>query len=172
MAEEPNDTVTLLKYLPKEQHPEFLAYVKELVHRPQNYGDIDYEFLGFIDDYVNYAALLQRKVDIHESLKDNPLGIRPPKGPITVYDVGCAHALQHLVFDPRIHYVGIDVHEDPPPRFFRPNCTFIKGKFGNIADTLNVDRESAYGIANMSLAYVCQEDLPIFDRTFKRKFVL
>jgi hypothetical protein len=161
---------TILKYVSPERRDALLKYISALIDREgYNY---DHTFLGFIDDYIHYAELLQRKVDLRDVVDPfaGQKGFRPKKPPITVYDVGCAAAIQHLVFDPRIHYVGIDCF-GPEPEFFRENCTFIKGKFGDIVHTLKVNPDD-FGIANMSLAYTCTEDLPIFDRTFRRKFVL
>jgi hypothetical protein len=162
---------TLLKYVPPENRTDFSKYVNDLI------ASADYEFdptfLGFISDYIAFASILDRKVDIHESRPPWDRD-RSPRAPLTIYDVGCGGALQHLVFDSRIHYVGIDMIAEPEPKFFRPNCRFVKGRFSDIVESLQIDRQSAIGIANMSLLYFETDDsaLALFDRTFRRKFVL
>ena len=160
---------TLLEYVASDRRNDLLRHVRDLCDREcYNY---DHTFLGFISDYIHYADLILRQVETHEHLQT----FFPGKGKkvpfhITVFDVGCAAALQHLVFDPRIHYVGIDIQERAPA-FFRPNCTYIRGTFGDIVDQLKVGPDD-FGIANMSLLYGSREDLPAFDRVFTRKFVL
>ncbi len=157
----------LLKFVPQDRHEEFKTYVHEIVEDPHYAGTIDGTFLGFICDYINYAKLIERRLSTH----NHPLGGGPERPPLTVYDVGCAMGFQHVVFDERIHYVGIDMGTQPEPKFFRKNCTFVRGRFSTIVDQLKIRRDCAIGIANMSLFYTCTDDLPIFDRTFGRKFV-
>ena len=148
---------TLLQYVAESRRKEFVSYVERLIAEDEGCG-IDPSFLGFICDYEQYAKLLERKADVH-----NPYPASwgyPIEPPLTVYDVGCASALQHVVFDERIHYVGIDIgHGCPDPKFFRPNCTFVRGRFADVVDKLDVHPQSAIGIANMSLYYTCTEDL-------------
>ena len=165
---------TLLKYVSAERRQDLLDYVSVLFDEEGH--SYDHTFLGFISDYIHYAELLQRKVEMRDvDPFEGRIGFRAKRPPITVYDVGCAAALQHLVFDSRIHYVGIDIRArtkpDDGPMIFRDNCTFIKGKFGDVVDQLKVNPDDV-GIANMSLIYTCGQDLPVFDRTFRRKFIL
>lgn len=163
---------TLIKYVSEERKPGFFDYVRELIESASY--EFDASFVGFISDYSAYAQILNRKVEIHDIRLpwSDPHVKRPP---MTIYDVGCGGALQHLVFDPRIHYVGIDVLRHPEPKFFRDNCRFVSGRFSEIVDSLGIDRQSAIGIANMSLLYYETSDpaaLELFNRTFLRKFVL
>lgn len=160
---------TLIKYVAPERRADFSKYVNELIESADY--EFDATFLGFISDYIAFATILNRKVDIHES---RPPWDNRPKPPLTIYDVGCGGALQHLVFDPRIHYVGIDMIGEPEPKFFRENCRFVKGRFSDVVESLKIDGRSAVGIANMSLLYFETDDsaLALFDRTFRRKFVL
>ena len=166
-----SDYAKLVRYLPEDQKQEFHNYIKELIDLPENFGQIDGDFLGFIDDYINYAQILQRKVDVYNM----DLFDRRPKKPLVVYDVGCNIALQHLVFDHRIHYMGIDCCPEERLRtsqFFRSNCTFIRGRFSELVESLKVDPWRSIGIANMSLLYGPGHDLGVFDQTFRTKFVL
>ena len=160
---------TLLTFVPDERKKEVRDHVLDVC---KNGCDIDTSFIGFICDYINYAAVLERKLFSHEiDTSRFTGGPAQKKPPLTVYDVGCASAFQHLVFDPRIHYVGIDVGHEP--QFFRDNCRFVQGRFADVADQLNIDSEYAIGIANMSLFYLGQpDDWEAFDRLFRRKFVL
>jgi len=136
----------LLPYVAQERRKEFASHVCDLVDGDECFG-IDHTFLGFMCDYVNYAHLLRRKAEMHNF---DPLAGKPgfPKllPPITVFDVGCATALQHVVFDPRIHYVGIDCGIRKP-RFFRDNCTYVEGKFSDIVSQLDIHPQTAIGIA-------------------------
>jgi len=160
---------TLLMYVSEARRKDFLAYASDLI------DSADYEFdpgfVGFISDYIAYAHILNVKAELQE--------FRPPwssqkKAPLTVYDVGCGGALQHLVFNERVHYVGIDMIGEPEPKFFRDNCRFVKGRFSEVLPSLGIERDSAVGIANMSLLYFRTDDdaLDLFDRTFKRKIIL
>ena len=159
----------LIPYVADDRVKEFVVYCNDLISNDAGFG-IDHDFVGFIDDYINYAQILKRKVDVHNF---EPFGGRAANSPITVYDVGCATALQHLVFDPRIHYVGIDFGGTPRPKFFRDNCMFVEGGFRDVVHDLKIDPQNAIGIANMSLFYLgSPEDNALFDRTFLRKFVL
>jgi len=160
---------TLLTYVSKERRGDLFRYVDEVIEHDDY--EFDYQFLGFIVDYINYAAILKRKVDVHEMRAPWD---KDPVPPITVYDVGCSNALQHLVFDPRIHYVGIDMIGEPEPQFFRDNCRFVQGRFSDVAAGLKIDPRNSVGIANMSLLYFVSDDdaIGLFDRTFRQKFVL
>ncbi len=160
---------TLIKYVTPEYRKDFSKYVNELIDSADYAFDVT--FLGFISDYIHYAGLLERKVSIHDTC---PPWDKAPKPPLTIYDVGCGGALQHLVFDPRIHYVGIDMIGEPEPRFFRPNCRFVKGRFSEVVESLKIDPRNSIGIANMSLLYFAPDDdaVQVFDRTFRQKFVL
>jgi hypothetical protein len=162
---------TLIKYVTPERRADFSKYVDELIDSADY--EFDPTFLGFISDYIAFASILNRKADIHDA---GQFWDKKPRSipPLTVYDVGCGGALQHLVFDPRIHYVGIDMIGKPEPRFFRDNCRFVKGRFSDVVKGLNIHCESAIGIANMSLLYFRTDDdaLALFDQTFRRKIVL
>jgi len=70
--------------------------------------------------------------------------------------------------------VGIDMIGEPEPKFFRDNCRFVKGRFSDVVEGLKIDGHNSIGIANMSLLYFETDDnaLALFDRTFRRKFVL
>jgi hypothetical protein len=161
----------LLPYVSEDKRKDFDRYVNELIESAP-YA-FDFDFLGFISDYADYASLLRRKADAHDHLSW-PGDRSSASPPLTVYDIGCGGALQHLLFDSRIHYVGIDTLGTPEPKFFRGNCRFIKGKFSDVIKTLDIDRHDAVGIANMSLLYFSSEDpcTELFDRTFRTKFVL
>jgi hypothetical protein len=106
MTPDPHTLEGLLPYVEEGRRQEFSSYVDQLIETDECFG-IDHSFLGFMGDYVQYAALLLRKVDVHDAPWDRQ---RPL---LTVYDVGCATALQHVVFDPRILYVGIDMGDQP-----------------------------------------------------------
>jgi len=160
---------TLLTYVAQDRRNDLIRYADELI-KSADY-EFDPDFLGFISDYIAYAHILNVKAELQE--------FRPPwssqkKAPLTVYDVGCGGALQHLVFNERVHYVGIDMIGEPEPKFFRDNCRFVKGRFSEVLPSLGIERDSAVGIANMSLLYFRTDDdaLDLFDRTFKRKIIL
>lgn len=174
---EPPAIDLLLPYVAEGRRAEFRAYVDEYLR--DNETGLDHGYLGFLDDYVNYASLLVRKASIqgaghgamHHMLGTKRCADCPP--PLTVYDVGCGSAFQHVLFDPRIRYVGIDHGGRREPRFFRDGCTYIRATFSDIVEALAVDPENSIGIANMSLYYMHPEgDLAVFDRTFRRKFIL
>jgi len=157
----------LLRRVPDDRREDFIEYVEKLVCEDDSVG-IDMSFLGFIEDYENFAQLLVRKADIRE------MGARMgwEKQRLTVYDVGCCLALQHVLFDPRINYVGIDIMKETP-RFFRDGCTFIQGRFSDVVGQLAINPTTAIGISNMSLLYGSPaEESALFDRTFRKKFVL
>ena len=158
----------LASKLPEEKRAEFRALVNAAEDSPG--CDIDDGFLGFIEDYVDLAAIIERHT------------IRWPEGtgPIflaqhtwTVYDVGCASGFQHVLFPFAVRYVGIDGwFPNGLPTPLLPNAEFIHGRFADIADSLKVEREWSFGIANMSLAYLGrQDDLEAFDRLFLHKFM-
>lgn len=174
MTEDDNcGLATLLRFVPDDRKDAVRAHVLDVCNNWNVYHcDIDPSFIGFLSDYIHYADLLDRTVKTHDvDLSPITKQPTPKKPPLTVYDVGCAGAFQHLIFDPRIHYVGIDVGHEP--RFFRENCTFVQGRFADVADQLDVDPRYAVGIANMSLFYMGRDDdWAAFDRLFRRKFVL
>jgi hypothetical protein len=163
---------TLLRYVPEGRHKEFLAYVKKVIDEDEGCS-FDGTFLGFIEDYINYAGLLKRKANVHND--GPPWWNKTKQPPLTVYDVGCCLALQHLVFDSRIHYVGIERSKRvPEPKFFRDNCKFVRGGFKDVVGELNVHYDTSIGISNMSLLYdqPDPEEQALFDKTFRFKFVL
>lgn len=169
-----DDHAALLRgHVSEDRRADFDRHIAWLIKNDEWYS-IDASYLGFMDDYVNIASLVERKVVINDfqfPFGDTP---RPKNPPITVYDVGCATALQHVLFDPRSHYVGIDIGgKAPDPVFFRDHCRFIRGRFANVIGSLDIDRERAIGVANMSLLYHAgPEELALFDRTFRRKIIL
>ena len=61
---------TLLKYVSEDRRKDFLDYVSVLFDEEGH--RYDHSFLGFIDDYIHYAELFQRKVDLRD--------IRPLRG--------------------------------------------------------------------------------------------
>jgi hypothetical protein len=170
--------MSLLPYVTEARRQEFIAHVKEVVDA--NFGDIDPSFLGFMSDYMNYNDLLVRKADTTNPFPDSWSARKEP--PVTVFDIGCANALQHVVFDERIHYVGIDgwPTRDVEPKFFRDNCRYVRGRFRDLVTEKDgvfsvggiVVHENAWGIANMSLYYGSRDEIPLFDRVFPRKFIL
>lgn len=168
-----SDCELLLSYVAPEKRAAFAAYVDDLVENDDRFG-IDHHELGFMSDYVNFAALLKRKADVAD-ITGGVFGGRRQRERVVVYDVGCCTALQHVLFDPRIDYVGIDVGQGDgdtwAPRFFRDGCTFIRGRFVDVIKTLAIPR-GAVGIANMSLLYGSADELPAFDAAFRQKFVL
>ena len=161
------DLALLRRYVPQKHSLDFEAYVKKLVLEDRSMS-IDYEFLGFMSDYENIAKIVDRKT------------IQPVPGitkgaRYTIYDVGCCTALQHVMFPMALGYVGIDnnpFQEDP--RFFLPNCSFVRGTFSEVVSALSIDKDRSIGIANMSLLYTpsAQKELAAFDAAFSRKVVL
>jgi hypothetical protein len=167
MSDEMTDTERLLRHVAPERREAFLAYVRELVDNDETWG-IDGAFLGFMEDYEQIASLLVRKAQV----KAVPLFGVSDGGRLVVYDVGCATALQHVVFDSAIEYVGIDFMQ-PEPRFFRDGCRYVSGRFSEVLGSLAIDRKYAVGVANMSLLYCApRTELEAFDAAFDMKIVL
>lgn len=171
----PSHLRLLLSHVAKDRQTDFIAHVQALVRDDGCFG-IDLDFLGFMEDYENIAMLVRHRAVVHGmqhvlgGLRRQPV---PAPQPFTVYDVGCATALQHVLFDPQVAYVGIDEGRQPEPRFFREGCRFVPGRFRDVVDTLDIDRKSSIGVANMSLLYgSSREELELFDRVFKRKIIL
>lgn len=169
-----NHIKLLADQLPPETRPEFRAYVNELLDIDQWYG-IDPTFLGFMEDYQTLAELINRHIteECFEGL------IRGKN--FVIYDIGCAAALQHVFFGKCIGYVGVSPLKNfgtgldiPEPRFFLPNCKFFNGYLSEVIGTMDIDYENSFGIANMSILYDSsqQTDLEIFNRAFKRKFII
>lgn len=154
----------LAALLPPELRQTFRAQVDATCG---NGCDIDDGFLGFIEDYQHLAAIVESHT------------IRSPKDHIlhfgdrswTVYDVGCCAGFQHILFPFADKYVGIDLWHEPTPLL--PNATFIRGRFAEIVDTLDINPERSFGIANMSLLYPArQSDIDAFDRVFRHKYMM
>lgn len=169
-----NHIKLLADKLPPETRPEFRAYVNELLDIDQWYG-IDPTFLGFMEDYQTLAEIIGRHIT--ESDFD---GIIQGKN-FVIYDIGCAAALQHVFFGKCIGYVGVSPLKNfgngpdvPEPRFFLPNCKFFNGYLSEVVDAMEIDYERSFGIANMSILYDSSQitDLEIFNRVFKRKFII
>lgn len=161
------DLPLLRQYVPKHRSLDFEAYVKKLVSEDRSMG-IDYEFLGFMQDYENISKIVARKTI-------NPIPGITKGASYTIYDVGCCTALQHVMFPMALGYVGIDnnpFQEDP--QFFLPNCRFVRGTFSKVVSTLVIDKDRSIGIANMSLLYSpgSQRELAAFNAAFDRKIVL
>ncbi|MCK9567589.1 hypothetical protein M0R72_01405 [Candidatus Pacearchaeota archaeon] len=154
--------------LPESSRPEFIRYVNDLLDKDQWYG-IGPDFLGFMDDYVSLRDLIERHI------------VEPSDGIISwkesnfiIYDVGCATAIQHVFFGKCKGYVGISPPGPPIPQFFLPRCSFYSGYLSEVVDEMDIDYENSFGIANMSILYDRREsdELEIFNRVFKRKFII
>ena len=160
-----NDFQLLVSRLPEDMRAEFRAWVDEASET----SDIDDSFLGFIADYVDLAAILERHTI--RLVPDAERCLCIPSRTWTVYDVGCASGFQHVLFPFADRYVGIDAWGKQ--KAFLPNCEFVRGRFAEVADSLRVDRDRSFGIANMSLAYTGRDDdLEAFDRVFKHKYII
>jgi len=147
-----------------------VRYVHNLLDNDQWYG-IDHTFLGFMDDYESLKGLIERHI-IEES-NDGPWKFHNGRN-FVIYDVGCATALQHVFFGKCKGYVGISPPGPPIPQFFLPNCTFYSGYLSEVIDQMDIDYDNSFGIANMSILYDRREsdELEIFNRVFKRKFII
>lgn len=154
-----------LKQLPKDKRDDFIQYVKNLLTNDQWYG-IDEEFLGFIDDYISLRDLIERHII-------EPSDMWQERNFI-IYDVGCAAALQHVFFGKCKGYVGINPPGPPIPQFFLPKCSFYSGYLSEVINELDIDYENSFGIANMSILYSsnCDSELELFNKSFKRKFII
>ena len=140
------DFYSYIETLPNRQ--EFIDYVDECIKKSK--GDIGWEFLGFMDDYMNLAKIIS---------KDS-----------IVVDVGCAYGFQHIIFEDFKEYIGIDI--SCTPKAFTKNARFIKGKF---VDVIREERlkitDKMFGIDNMALLYGNNEqDIHLFNELFKKKF--
>lgn len=130
----------------------FKKYVDDCIKRAK--GDIGWEFLGFMDDYMNLAKIISKD--------------------LVVVDVGCAYGFQHIVFKNHKGYIGIDGCEfTRMPKTFTKNARFIKGKFRDVIwDKKLKITDNMFGIDNMSLLYSPDNELDValFNILFKRKF--
>ena len=155
--------------LPESSRPEFIQYVNDLLKKDQWYG-IDADFLGFMEDYASLRDLIERH--IVEPTTDGRCmwGGRN----FIIYDVGCATAIQHVFFGKCKGYVGISPPGPPIPRFFLPKCSFYSGYLSEFVVHTEIDYDNSFGIANMSILYDRNErdELEIFNRVFKRKFII
>ena len=162
------DVWTLLSFVPDDKKQEVSDYIDAISKDERYMFDADHTFVGFMGDYINYADILVQMAKIQ--MIGNPF-LKKRGPPLIVYDVGCSTALQHIVFDPMIHYVGID-YGQPEPMFFRENCSYVEGKFSEVLEKLNINPYTSVGIANMSLLYGLDDsELKVFDKVFRRKFV-
>lgn len=170
-------TEILAECVPESKRQEFIAYMYGLLDTDGL--DIDPSFMGFIDDYILIAKLLESKFELGLRCQQNKLEhsfvlVHYPH--YAIYDVGCSHALQHVLFSKAAGYIGIDRYPQPKsgPRFFLPSCQFVEGTFSRIVDSLNINSETSIGIANMSILYTndTKHELEVFDRVFKHKIVL
>jgi len=160
----------LASRLPEDKLAEF----REIVNKAQrkDLSELDDSFLGFIEDYVDIAAILERHTIRFPKSKSPRIFVEDRSW--KVYDIGCAEGFQHVLFSFADEYIGVDSHfwGDPPVAVI-PNARFVHGRFAEIADSLRIDRRRSFGIANMSLAYLGREDdIAAFDRLFLHKFVI
>ena len=161
-----NHIKLLADQLPKESRPELREYIKELLSIDQWYG-IDPTFLGFMEDYAALAKIIGQHIyEAHPGIIDEKNFV--------IYDIGCATALQHVFFGKCTGYVGVSPPGPPIPKFFIPNCKFYSGYLSDVVDSMEIDYDNSFGIANMSILYNHNEasELEIFNRVFKRKFVI
>lgn len=163
----------LVDAAPPERRDEVREYIHWLLDNDEWFG-IDHTFLGFMDDYEHIAALVNARIHVTPpSAKPSPFTFLDLDRNYTVYDIGCASALQHLFFGRAKGYVGVSLGLFPEPKFFLPNCRFVRGRFSEVVGTLNIGRD-AIGIANMSILYDrdTRGELDAFDKVFTRKIVL
>jgi hypothetical protein len=155
----------LLSKIPPERHQEYRDYLDWIAE--QDGFLLDYEFLGFMDDYQKLAEMLESHI-----LSATPEFMLPRDPNFTVFDVGCSTALQHVLFGRMDAYIGIESYPLPEYRFFTDNATVIPGKFSDVIEGLEIPR-NAVGIAHMSLLYQSgnEKDIQIFNQTFKRKWI-
>lgn len=140
-----NEFETFINKLENKQ--EFIDYVNSCINNSRS--DIGWDFLGFIDDYINLSKIITKE---H-----------------IIVDVGCAWGLQHIIFKDYAGYIGIDESLKCKP--FTNNAKFIKGKFRDVINKIDFN-DKMFGIANMSLLYSndSQEDLELFNK-FRKKFI-
>jgi hypothetical protein len=163
----------LLDVAPPERREEVRQYIRWLLDNDEWFG-IDETMLGFMEDYEHIAALVNARIHVTPAgAKPSPFTFLDLDRNYTVYDIGCSSALQHLFFGRAKGYVGVDHGNHPEPKFFLPNCRFVRGRFSEVVDTLGIGRD-AIGIANMSILYDRDrvDELKAFDRVFERKVVL
>jgi hypothetical protein len=182
MKEERNHCELLLRHVPEDRKAEFSAYMVECMNA--EYSDIEPMFMGFMDDYEKISELFESRFEsgLHSKKWRQEHGRRPedliclPNYPhYTVYDVGCAEALQHVFFSKAAGYVGIDgCHRSFEVKFVYPNCRYVQGMFSTVVDDLNIDPDKSIGIACMSILYHRdkKKELEAFDRAFKHKVVI
>ncbi len=144
----------------KDQDPgtEFLSWVDELIDIHGEEWQMDHEFLGFIKDYYHISQLLS--------------GYHADK--LTIVDVGCGAALQHVFFKDFKRYIAID-HEFAHVKLFTDNAEFINKEFSDLLtyEELIIEPELTIGIANMSLLYNPRLDVIWeFNNFFMRKIIL
>ena len=164
----------LLDHTPEAQHEALIKWVYSYCNTLGH--DTDESFLGFLDDYLDLAHILER----HTIITPKGLNLKYDLSALisdhvwTVYDIGCASALQHVFFPFATKYIGIDQYSNEGQQFFRSNCEFIKGNFADIYKDLNINRNTSFGIANMSFLYDRDREgnLAAFDACFKHKYVI
>ena len=151
----------LLEAVDVAKRSDFESYIKSLCKNDRCFG-IDQSFLSFIDDYYYLSQILNQH--IIKSVNLNRIII--PGNNFTVFDIGCATALQHVFFSKCTKYVGIDF-SIPKPKFFAENSEYIDGKFSDLMKNGLEILEDAFGIVNMSLL---QKIRLTFDKN-KQKYV-
>jgi hypothetical protein len=165
----------LLRAAPSCKRENFKAYMGSVIKNDECFG-IDATFLGFIEDYYLLAKMM--KNHCYGKKPYSTHRIPRPYRNFIIYDIGCATAFQHVFFKKCTKYIAID-YNIPKPEFFTDNCQFVNGKFSDLiksgeliipGDT-DVD---VFAIANMSLLYQAgnEEDVELFNKLFKRKFII
>lgn len=141
------------KYIDKLKNKKaFINYIDKCIEMAQ--GDIGWEFLGFMEDYMHLVELIPEK--------------------FIVVDVGCAYGFQHIMFKNHKGYIGIDAGGiNCNPKAFTKNAKFIKGKFRDVVSQGKIIiTDQMFGVDNMSLLYSSDNrlDIYLFNKFFKRKF--
>jgi hypothetical protein len=156
----------LLNYNNTEQ---FKAYIDNVLENGEGY-DIDYSFMGFLEDYQNIAEIYQKRIRSGVSLS----GVNIPTVNFRIVDVGCGSAFQQVFFTKFSEYIGIDLRI---PSYLKPqnnNARFVEGRFSSLVESGQfVIEDDMIGIANMSLLYTNnnEKEIEVFNK-FKRKIIV
>lgn len=127
--------------------------------------DIDWDFLGFLEDYQSVSEIMSRRIVVQESNWIKPRNF-------IIVDVGCAAGIQQIFFNNFTQYIGIDRYLGKHSLNFNENSIFIQGEFSGLVESGEFEiTDDMVGIASMSLLYSNnQKAIKIFDK-FKRKFI-
>lgn len=127
--------------------------------------DIDWDFLGFLEDYKSVSEIMSRRIVIQESDWIKPRNF-------IIVDVGCAAGIQQIFFNDFTQYIGIDQRLGKNKLNFNDNSVFIQGEFSQLVESGEFEiTDNMVGIASMSLLYSNnQQAIKTFDN-FKRKFI-